>query len=430
MVNIKFLPCFQYFFSWVKAINEQSRFHAFWRVVNGGGRYSGKTLNAFMLAIALLMTGNHVAIFIFKDLKNEVTASIWTDLCAILSHYDDNFPEKYTVQKSTHTVFYGNAFIRCYGLHTQKKDKVVFKGYGHMTQRHVLNIFEEADEINPLDVAAVTTAERGVKPLINKFVILNFNPDNVIRPLVNEFARALPVDEKLLVDDGEQKVIKKQTLYHRTNRRVNPFYDWDSVEEKDIQNLRITDPELFKSWDLGIAGIGRRGVFTHVLKYVNRQVPENILIKYSCDYFGGVDFGFQRDAFAVVLCGLSNDQKGICVLKEFYFENEKRGLSHAGIAGLLMSTLHNWLRKINAINPLPRRIRFYCDKSDYAFMAILNNAAHERKLADYIIFEAAPPKAFDPLLGIGHLIELIGRHDFLLNEGHTKILYDELVVAK
>ena len=438
-ITPNFLHCYRYYTEWIEAINQNVKFTKFHTVINGGGRNSGKTINAFLFALCFLFTGQPVAIFIFKNMKNEIKESIWSEIINTISEFEPDYRAKYKINQTYFTITHKKAFLRCVGLHQTTGDKIIFKGQAGLRQKHIICIYEEANTIDDKDIQSILGALRGTnvnvkwsknietkKNIINFFQIYNFNPDFLVNPLVARFKRNLPENAELLRTEGQQSLLVGKTLYHRTNRRVNPFYDWNSVQEDNINQLKIMNPELAKSWDLGIAGIGQQGVFTHLLKYIKYAEP-NTLIKHSKEFFGGLDFGFKYDAFAFILCSLGKDDKAVGVLGEYYFENEKIGRTHEHIAMSLMQYIQQWLIKIKEYFYFNHKLIVYCDNADYAWIEICNSVVPE-SLKNVVIFQ--PVKKPQISYRIGHLLELIGREDLVLNPHNTSILQQQMTMLK
>lgn len=125
----------------------------------------------------------------------------------------------------------------------------------------------------------------------NVCTILDWNP-------VGEFW----YHEKIILDK------EKKILYKRSTYKDNP-----AVPEKvvrDIESLKLTDPQLYRVYALGLTGKIKGVIFTKI-SYVDKFPP-------NCKKLGyGLDFGFTNDPTALVKIG---ERHGELFMQELIYQ--------------------------------------------------------------------------------------------------------------
>ena len=124
-----------------------------------------------------------------------------------------------------------------------------------------------------------------------------------------------------------KRVLKIDDMYmHHSTVDDNPFVPETYVKELD--NMKLHDPDLWRVARLGHFGILGERVFKNVHKATHDEVMTAISRIRKPLYKNGLDFGFVESFNAFVQCAIDHDEKILYIYNEYY----KRGQSDKELA--------------------------------------------------------------------------------------------------
>ena len=117
-----------------------------------------------------------------------------------------------------------------------------------------------------------------------------------------------------------QRVLKIDDMYmHHSTVDDNPFVPETYVKELD--NMKLHDPDLWRVARLGHFGILGERVFKNVYKVPHEEVMA-ALNQINALYKNGLDFGFVTSYNAFVQCAIDHEEKILYIFNEYYNRGE------------------------------------------------------------------------------------------------------------
>lgn len=201
---------------------------------------------------------------------------------------------------------------------------------------------------------------------------------------------------------------------HYTNYRVNPGATPEDIA--NIEGLRQRDPALYDVVGIGLPGVPKGGVYSHLLKHVSRLIqPGNV-------YTAGLDWGFKHDPLTVILLQTQETWETVNVIEEFQLTNYSR-YSNEALAHIVV----RWLKSLGQIYPklVEDELIVFCDKSNITFIEMLNTAA-DREDTPWLMFVESEQIEIEHRIGFKQGLISASRLNISTD---CKYLYQELLLA-
>lgn len=418
------IPFYRYLYLVKRAILRNEPL-PFYEIFQEGGRHAGKSMSVNILIRDLYLIQKNVQIISIVDTVNKVNDSIFKDIYGLVADAKPDFGKRECnlTQKTIGNPLSSPTYVQCMGVFkTGTNEKVPLKGFHQVDRDYLIVHFEESNQI-PLEVKdAIQMAVRSYKvPYDHIIFIHSCNPENINNPSTVKVLKEFPESETELREKGFQLLAKpdERTLYTRTNYRINPMLEEFIINK--IEAMRDYNYPQWRVWSLGLAGTGSGAVFAD---YLPNLVPyHESFPNLSEEIVGGMDFGYVKDATALVLCG--RDEEGnVVVFFEYYFENSKKTKFNViqNAQAFILAIKQQALRHRILTEPFT----IYCDTADYAYMSVCEEVANQMGMG-HISF--VPTKKIPLDIRIGLLLKLINTNSLSIR-GSCFNLIREISIAK
>lgn len=422
------VPFFRYLYRIKEAIlNNQPL--PYYEIFQEGGRHSGKTMSVNILLRDLFLAQKNVQIISIVDAVNKVKDTIFKDIYTLIAdaRFKIGVPlTRKEVNLTTNTIgnaFSDNTYIQCMGvIKTGTNEKIPLKGFHQVDRDYLVVHFEESNQIAVEIKDAIQMAVRSHKvPYTHMVFIHSCNPENINNKSTIRVLKEFPENENELRNKGFQlkATPNNRTLYTRTNYRINPTLKQFIIDK--IEAYKDFNYPQWRVWSLGLAGTGSGAVFAD---YLPNLVPyHESFPNLSEEIVGGLDFGYVKDATALVLCG-RDDEGNVVVFFEYYFENSRKTKFNViQNAQNIMLALQDQARRHSILN---EPFTIYCDTADYAYMSVCDEIAYQYGMG-HINFVPTKKIALD--LRVGLLLKLINTNSLSIRNSCYNLIR-EISIAK
>jgi len=251
IVNPIFYPLF-----WIK-----KRF-----LVLCGGKGSGKSSFAAQKVIKRIISETGHKIICFRKVARTIRHSVFAELLDCINRDYENLSGSFKVNRTDMTLTFtpnGNSIL-CFGMDNREKIKSL-KG---MTSSWV----EEPTELTKEELIEINLQLRGYSKNY-KQIILSFNPISIYHWL-----------KEMFFDKADENIQIHHSTY-KDNRWIDREY------ERELENLKDIDEQLYKIYGLGIWGQLKNIIYSnYVIEGFNYNEQ-----RFDTEAYG-LDFGYSRPA--------------------------------------------------------------------------------------------------------------------------------------
>ncbi len=336
-----------------------------------GSRKAGKTMAiAELIVKAFIVPDIKIKAYVFRKDVNSVKDSVFEELVIQFQNHDFVPYINLTNTSFKNGVGRGADFIRCKGLAATNQKRAKLTGMaGNSMFDYVIVWFEEAYEFEEKDVLDVMEAIRGAKQILT---IYSTNPWTITNWYIGRANEKVPFDESIMMATGNQLTIVGKKLYHYTNWRINEFLE--QTDKDQLLQLEKDNPVRARVASFGLPGIETGSIYAPYIHHISRLIPK------SSFYQGGVDFGYRKDATALMVIGHNPDYKVLNVVGEYYHSN---AVGQFKTMDIMVNDIINklcMLANSSKHSLISRGIIIYCDTSNWPVIEWLNRVAYERHL--------------------------------------------------
>ena len=381
---------FSYFYDLINLIKEKKEL-PLQSVYLIGSRKSGKTLSIVeFLSILLFLENARVRIYVFRKNAQDIEQSVWEEIISFLETI--NLPTY--INKIYRRIKYKHSKMTFHALHDRNKKKLKLSGIaGANKYDYAILWFEEAFEFNEQDIQEVKEAVRGN---VKRMYLYSCNPWSETHWLIDYCNKSFPFNDIEMINKGFQRQHLKKELFHYTNYQINNLLSTDDYEQ--LEEVKRLNPVRARTACYGLTGIEQGAIYSHAIPKVSRLIPEGLIW-----FSAGIDFGYIKDACALVIIGMSQDYKNVAILNEYYHSNS--GIVHKDNIEMANDMLKVILETMNQYSMIGvHGITIYCDTSNYAMIEILNKLVINRRIFN-VLFR--PCKKIEVYLRVGLQLDIM-----------------------
>ena len=398
---------FNYFYALFDQLrNKQDSFIDQFHLV--GSRKSGKTLSAVDFLLLITQLEFTMKIYIFRKNTKDVYSTIWEEFLQAIERLEI----KTTYISITYrTIKINRTKIYFIGLHDRYKNKVKNLGLASASGcRFAFTLWEERHEFTFKDWYEVKEALRGAHQFID---ICTTNPWTISNEYINWCSKIFPFNEKKLIKTGADIKIFEQAinmnkpykkkkimryLFHYSNYQINNLLNESDINQ--LEQLKTLSPTRARVSCYGLPGVEEGAIYGHCLPYISQQLPNEVINVFSA----GIDFGYTKDATALIVVGFTNHYQKVIILKEYFHSNSVNNVFKDGL--MQVKEIVYCLKKVayEFVNIQRFGINVYCDTSNYVMIELLNKFAMEQNL-NYLHF--LPCKKIEVAFRVGFQLALL-----------------------
>ena len=227
-----------------------------------GSRKSGKTYSVNEMCCKLMIIPNtRIRIYSFRNEKQDIEQSIWEE--ALSSFEDLEIPIH--INRAYRRLKWNKNMWTFHGINDKNKRKVKLSGLaGANRYDYIICILEEATEFTQEEVLSIKEAIRGAKNII---YIAVANPWAITNDFVRYCDQNLPFNDKEMIENSKQFLMKKDKIFHYTNWRVNEYLPL--VDQRGLLEVQNISPHRARTVDYGLPGMEKGTIYAHAMNKVS-----------------------------------------------------------------------------------------------------------------------------------------------------------------
>ena len=356
-----------------------------------GSRKSGKTLSAVEILVLATCLNTRIRIYVFRKMVQDIEIGIWTEF---KDKYQEFGLEPY-FNMSKKRIHMMNSIISFHGLHDRNKGKIKLLGLAGANQYdYIFILADEQRELSEQDKMELREAIRGRAQVI---WIGTSNPWSISNWYIDYCNKTVPINKTLMMENGEQLQVIKNKLFHYTNYTINDLLSKEDYNQ--LEELKVLNPTRAITACYGLPGIEHGAIYAHCLTKVSRFIQPDLVA-----FQGGLDFGFTKDATALVVMGWTSHFSTINIIDEYYHSN--RGVVFKDNERQVKDIVNKCV-EIAQRFPVIQRLGMivYADTSNYTMIELLNKWSMTTGVANWLTFK--PCKKIAVPLRVGFQLALL-----------------------
>lgn len=398
-----------------------------------GGRFSGKSLCAFVFNALMCMTNLKLGITILrasvnggKDLFKDFTGSL------------EMFKIPYLTKKADGEILIGSNKVRIIGLDSKSASASQKAGLPrYVDVDYVITVFEECFEFQQKQHQALRESIRhsGKEPY--GYLVINIcNPWARGNWFIDYCCKHQEFNEQILKTKGSQlgyyKVKDEETGFEYTT--IFHYTNW-RVSQKHLPAHKIMEIKKYWTYDLNrarVADYGLPGIETGAI-YAGSMYKIGQTYYHAGEQFilAGMDYGWsqqQRGGKTTCVFGNATLESGINIYREFMWDNAISPIDPETLSSHIVDFYEDCMVefKQNTGALYPPDVNVLVDNMNIAIVHILNRVAETRGLT-WLNFSLC--KKFPIQDRISVVLALMGNGMFRMNQGYTNQLWKELEYA-